>query len=173
MVSVGRLYLDTNIFIVMVESAQEIARLLYELVSLQVPEEQLFLCTSELTLAELIVRPYRERDDELLQTYDNMLSPGGAFHVLPIDKRVLWGAAVARSQYSSLKLPDAIHVATAVVSGCTHVLTSDKGIPDSLSIYSRQSGRDIGPYTLNRIFLDPNQPDPAILEAIIMERTRA
>jgi predicted nucleic acid-binding protein len=173
MASVDRLYLDTNMFIVMVESSQEIARLLYELVSLQMPEEPLFLCTSELTLAELIVRPYRERDDELLRTYENMLSPGGAFQVLPIDRRVLWGAAVARSQYSNLKLPDAIHIATAVASGCTHLLTSDKGIPDSLSIYSRQSGRDVGPYRLDRIFLDPRQSDPTILEAIIMERTKA
>jgi len=173
MVAIDRLYLDTNIFIIMVESSQEVARLLYELVSLQVPGQPVFLCTSELSLAELIVRPCREGDDELLRTYDEMLAPGGAFHVVPIDRQVLWGAAVTRARHRSLRLPDAIHVSTAVASRCSHFLTADTDIPERLNITGRQREHDVGPYTLDRILLDPQRPDPAILREIIMRRASA
>lgn len=171
MAEIKRLYLDTNIFILMIESSNRIAQLLYELVSLQMPETPVFLCTSEFTLAELVVLPYRQKDEALLQTYDNMLTNGGAFEVAPIDRRVLWGAAIIRAQYPSLKLPDAIHLATAACLGCTHVLTSDKRLPSSLEIWSRQWGREVGPYSLNLIHIDPDRQDSSILTEIIIGRS--
>jgi predicted nucleic acid-binding protein len=45
--------------------------------------------------------------------------------VIPVTKSVLKGAAWLRSLSISLKLPDAIHLATAMDARCTDVLTDD------------------------------------------------
>ena len=39
--------------------------------------EPAFLCTSELTLAELLVRPYRDENDGLIKLYDDSIDSGG------------------------------------------------------------------------------------------------
>ncbi len=165
MVRIDRLYLDTNIFIALAEGADDLSRALWDIVGIQKPDE-LFLCTSELTLAELLVRPYRQKDDELLRLYDNWLVSGGLFEVAPIDKPILWGAAIIRAGYSTIRLPDAIHLSTALRMGCSHVLSADRGIPDELDIRSRQPGEDAGPARLTTL-----RPDPSTLETIIRMRT--
>ncbi|MBL8907199.1 MAG: PIN domain-containing protein [Rhizobiales bacterium] len=47
--------------------------------------------------------------------------------VLPIDRAVLLNASRLRSELGN-KLPDAIHVATALAEDCDRFVTSDKGI---------------------------------------------
>lgn len=167
MVRVNRLYLDTNMLIALAEGADDLSRTLWELVGSQKPDER-FLCTSELTLAELVVRPYREKDDKLLRLYDNWLVSGGIFEVAPIDKPILWGAAIIRAQYSTIKLPDAIHLSTAIRMGCGHLLSADRGIPDELEVWSRQYGAEVGPARLTTL-----RPDLSNLNAIIRMRAES
>jgi predicted nucleic acid-binding protein len=159
---VRRLYLDTNVIISLGEGTDEIAGFLTELVGHQVPSEEPFLCTSELTLAEVLVKPYRELNDHLIQQYDNWLVSGGFMEVGPVHRSVLQYAAVLRSQYAAIKLPDAIHISTAIGFGCTHLLSSDLRLPDRIELYHERFGMRKGPATLDVV-----RPTPKALRSII------
>jgi predicted nucleic acid-binding protein len=154
MASIERLYLDTNVFIAMAEGADDLSAALYGLVADQ-QSKQRFLCTSELSLAELLVRPYREENDSLVQLYDNWIMPSSWLDVGPVDRNVLWFAAVVRQQHGSIKLPDAIHISTAIGLGCSHILTGDQRIPREISLTHKRWGIRNGPAKLEVLSLDP------------------
>jgi predicted nucleic acid-binding protein len=82
--------------------------------------------TSELTLAEVLVKPIRDGNSTARDTYDRMLRTKPFLSVLPINRDILVDAAGLRAA-TSLKLPDAIHAATALLRGCTTFLTNDAG----------------------------------------------
>jgi predicted nucleic acid-binding protein len=152
MADISRLYLDTNVFIAMAEGADELSSALYDLVASQVADEQ-FLCTSELAPAELLVKPYRDGNDPLIQLYDSWITPGGWLEVGPVERSVLWYAAVVRQQYRAIKLPDAIHVSTAIGMQSSHYLTGDKGLPEELNLVHTRWGMTRGPARLGVVRL--------------------
>lgn len=80
--------------------------------------------TSELTLAEVLVKPIRENNAGLRDQYERILRTSRVLTVLPITRDVLVAAATLRAG-SSLKLPDAIHAATSIAANCTTHLTND------------------------------------------------
>lgn len=162
---VSRLYLDANILIMLGEGKGEIADLLTELAAQQEPEPTPFLCTSELSLAEILVVPYRENNDELIDRYDGWLTSGSFMEVGPVHRSVLWYAAVLRATYKSIKLPDAIHVATAIAFGCSHMLTADSRLPERIELAHRRWGIFKGPAKLDMLW-----PDPEALRRVIEEQ---
>jgi predicted nucleic acid-binding protein len=121
-----QVYLDTNYFIAMLEPADAaLGALLTQFYSLNDGSSKPYLATSELTLAELLVGPYKKNDSLLAQTYENMFTPGGVIEIAPIDRNVLRQAAMLRSRQPHMKLPDAIHMATAFALKCRHFVTFD------------------------------------------------
>ncbi|MER8713879.1 PIN domain-containing protein [Mesorhizobium sp. M0815] len=130
-----RLYVDTNIFIYAFENNDALAKKLLQLISLNDGRKQLFLATSEIVLAELMVDPLmRKNNDRLIELYDN-ISIGNAFiSIGAITREVLWHAAQLRSEFLSLRLPDAIHLSTAMHFGCTQFLTADTRLKETYSI---------------------------------------
>jgi predicted nucleic acid-binding protein len=160
-----RLYLDANILILLGEGKDERASLLTELAAGQEPSSTPFLCTSALTLAELLVKPYRETDDRLIQQYENWMTPGGFMEIGPVHNSALRYAAVLRAQYRSIKLPDAIHLSTAIGFGCSHFLSGDTRIPDRIELYHTRWGVTRGPS-----IVDVLRPDPDVLRNIIRTR---
>jgi predicted nucleic acid-binding protein len=128
MAGVGRVYLDTNFIIKAFETSDEVAkkatRLLSDAKILSPPR----FVTTELTLAELMVVPYRRADSRLIQFYENLFFGRTWLDVQPVTREILLSAAQLRAANPARKLPDAVHVATAIASGCTHFLSSDKGI---------------------------------------------
>ena len=164
-----RIYVDTNIFIELAEGHGERQQLLYELVACQMTEDAVFLCTSELTLAELLVHPYATRDDDLIQVYDNWIYQGSTWlDVGPVTRDTLWSAALVRRDYPSMKLPDAIHASTAIGFECSHFLTADKKIPTQIQITNDRWGIGRSSHTLRVI-----EPTTDILGDIIRERRQA
>ncbi|WP_024586681.1 PIN domain-containing protein [Aliihoeflea sp. 2WW] len=153
MASIERLYLDTNVFVAMAEGADDLSSELYGLVGTQRPG-QAFLCTSELSLAELLVQPYRDENDGLIQLYDNWINSGAWLEVRPVDRGVLWYAAVVRQQFRSVKLPDAIHISTAIGLGCTHFISGDRRLPSEINLYHKRWGTERGPAKLAVLPLD-------------------
>jgi predicted nucleic acid-binding protein len=121
-----RLYLDANVFIYALDSA---------LTPWHVPAQALFrlvdsgrasAVTSELSLAECLVKPLRDGNGALADLYRgaiNANNPGLA--VAPVSRDVLIEAARLRASRPPLKLPDAIHVATAALNGCDVLVTND------------------------------------------------
>jgi len=123
-----RVYLDTNCLVFMKEAFGERADLLVDLVEVASHTSPGRLVSSELTLAETLVRPIARRDAGLIQFYEQTLRPGGWLAVEPVSWAVLRDAAEVRALHGSTKLPDAIHIATALSSGCVYFLSDDLGL---------------------------------------------
>jgi predicted nucleic acid-binding protein len=160
MPSFGNIYLDTNIFIIAFENAHEISALVGELFAVTNGKQR--FTTSELTLSELLVRPYREENGDAISAYEALIKTNEWLDVLPVDRPVLRQAAILRSRFTALRLPDALHVSTALSANCTHMLTADSGLKNTYEIYLSQSGLSTKtePLTILR-------PDEATLRSLI------
>src|SRR5688572_24313959 len=110
-----RLYLDANIFILAFENNDDVARKLLELISLNENAKTHFLATSELTLAELMVDPIRKNNDRLIEIYENLTIGNALIKIGTVSRDVLWHAAQLRAENLFLRLPDAIHLSTAMI----------------------------------------------------------
>lgn len=146
MAVVPRFYMDANIFIRVFEHNDALAVELKELLLMKGSEARPLFVTSELTLLELISAPYREENNDLVELYDGWLLSNERLEVNSVARPVLWDAAVLRARYATLKTPDAIHVATAIRSGCTHFLTFDRRVHDRYELKAtrfRQSSASV------------------------------
>jgi len=117
--------LDANCFIYLLESPQSRrgSAIISDLRS--VPGKTRF--TSALTISELLTRPFAEHGrDYAMGLLDTFLALPG-LTVVPVDSGVAALAAELRAQ-TRLKLPDAIHVATAITAGAEAFLTNDAGL---------------------------------------------
>jgi predicted nucleic acid-binding protein len=120
----SRVYVDTAVIIYSVEANQTYFALLEPLwEKLQTGELEVF--TSELAVLETLVVPIRNGDTQLIDTYEQFLL-SSEVQLLPVSQVVLKEAAKLRAA-TKLRTPDAIHAATALVTGCTRFLTNDEG----------------------------------------------
>jgi predicted nucleic acid-binding protein len=118
------IYLDANLFIYAIEGLPPFAAKLVSLFQ-RFDRGELHAVTSELTLAEVLVKPRRDQNNALCDQYERMLRPSKSLTIAPVTRAVLIAAAAIRAN-SSLKLPDAIHAATALTQSCTTYLTNDQ-----------------------------------------------
>lgn len=123
-----RLYLDTNIFIRLNEGEGSERALLETVLVTGAVRSTAGFATSELTRSELLVKPYRDGKISLAETYDAIFAGAKWLDVQAVSAEVLDLAAVLRAKHSGLKLPDAIHLATAIWGRCTIFLTADLGL---------------------------------------------
>lgn len=123
----GRLYLDTNIFIYALEGYPVFRAVLTRLFE-ALDRGELTAVTSELTLAEVLVKPLLDQHAERQAAYLQALQPSTSLQLIPVSREVLIAAARLRAE-GNLKLPDAIHAATAQLSGCSQFLTNDARVP--------------------------------------------
>ncbi len=123
-----RIYLDTNIFIAAFERRDAVSDRLAEMFSSGRKRTGRLFATSELTLSELLVVPMRDGNSALAHYYSNVLSDNEWLHACPITKPILVSAAGLRADRKGLRLPDAIHLATALATDCSHFLTEDNSL---------------------------------------------
>ncbi|MEI6082898.1 MAG: type II toxin-antitoxin system VapC family toxin [Verrucomicrobiota bacterium] len=127
----SRVYLDANIFIYAVERIPPYDSLLRPLFT-RFDRDELDPVTSQLTLAEVLVKPIQVNSVADKEAYLSLLATDGPLEVVPVDRDILIAAATLRAQRKIL-LADAIHVATAVEYDCNYFLTNDqrlKLLPD-------------------------------------------
>ncbi|WP_052341741.1 type II toxin-antitoxin system VapC family toxin [Salinarimonas rosea] len=119
----SRVYLDANALIALVEHRSP------SMIEIQsrVEAGRLVATTSGLSRAEVLVLPLRERDEPLVAAYRELFSGEAGLQVVAISDRVLELAARIRAE-TSVKLADAIHLATAETGGCKVFLSSDRRI---------------------------------------------
>ena len=144
-----KVYIDTNVFIAAFETTVPHHDNAWSLFS-AIEEGRLIGVTSELTLAELLVKPFEEGAVELAQSNPTMLTTSEGLMVCAIDKRLLVDAARLRSARLGLKLPDAVHVATAHRFGCSMIVSDDRGISSGAAI----SRIPLGPECLEHVLRD-------------------
>ncbi len=118
-----RLYLDTNVFIYFVEAHPAFSDVLCELFA-AIEDEEVSVVTSELTLAEAMVKPLSCGQPENASVYVDMLSPGSKINISPVDRRTLQRSAEVRAR-TGVRAFDAIHVATAMLENCHFLLSED------------------------------------------------
>jgi predicted nucleic acid-binding protein len=124
-----RLYLDTNILILFKE--------------VQLPERDFLVklfkacqkagntpVTSSLTYSELLVKPLASGNRELIETYEDWMGGGFWLQTVPISHDVLLAASLVRAHSRKIKLPDAIHLASALTARCDIFLSADTGLAD-------------------------------------------
>lgn len=144
----SKLYFDANVFIYAVEGSDDIAGCLRTLFGLLRSDLNLAV-TSELTLAEVLPRadPVRRRN------YMELILHSGLFSLHPVTRDVLMETAdyrrfagmpssdASRPTASVPKLPDAIHVVTAVRAGCNRMLSFDRSLklPDGIGRLTREA----------------------------------
>ena len=80
------------------------------------------LALSTVTLAEILTGPYKAGELALAKRYEKALN---TYQIVPFSASVSIQAAQIRAQYS-LKLPDAIQVATALDMGAAALATHDR-----------------------------------------------
>ena len=119
-----RVYLDTNVFIYALEGYPEFVDELNEFFD-SIDAGNLRAFTSELTLAEVLVRPLMDGNLEIQTAYQQALQSSEGLEVVPVSREVLIEAARLRS-VANFRLPDAIHGATAILTGCETFLTNDR-----------------------------------------------
>ncbi|MEF3365482.1 type II toxin-antitoxin system VapC family toxin [Methylocystis sp. 9N] len=84
---------------------------------------------SELVVAELLTKPLEIGDEELCSAYEGLFESSSTIETFPIDRHVLMQAARLRATVKSMRMPDAIHVATAKLHNCVAFVTADKRLP--------------------------------------------
>jgi predicted nucleic acid-binding protein len=121
-----KVYLDTNLFIYILEGYSEYNEFFSDFI--RGLENHDFVCfTSELTLAELLVPTFKKKKSQLLVKYKEMLNNSDFVTLIPTIQEIYIRSASNRANFG-LKLPDAIHVASAQIVGCDLFLTNDQGI---------------------------------------------
>lgn len=124
-----RFYCDANIFIMAVEGHTDRIGAAGALIEAAM-NETCTIVTSLLTLGETLVVPLRFSQEATIESYRTLLSgslPG--IRVLGIDGEAMEAAARLRARHPSLKLPDAIHLATAQVAQVPWFVTNDQRLP--------------------------------------------
>lgn len=128
-----RVYLDTNAMIGILERSEQLDAAQETLVSL-ISERQIEGVTSELTLAECLVKPIADRNEDLIRSYLSLLAADSKFlRVAPVSRAIILEAARVRAG-SRIKLPDAIHVATASINRCSTFVSNDRRLESATAM---------------------------------------
>lgn len=122
----NRVYLDSNLLIYLFNAspdhAPSVARIL-ELAS----AAELTAVTGDLTVTEVLVHPLATDDAVAVASIRAFLDTGPV-EIRPHSRDAFELAARVRASRRT-SLPDALHVATAVLTHCTHLVTNDARMP--------------------------------------------
>jgi predicted nucleic acid-binding protein len=125
-----QIYLDTNVFIEMFETRTVASAHLWDLFGKAGSSGFRFI-TSELTLAEILVKPLEtaQTTSQWKPVYDYRMivsNKPGFQSVIPVSRDILDASANIRALIKGVKLPDAIHLATAIDQECDFFLSNDR-----------------------------------------------
>lgn len=125
-------YLDAMAFIFAIEGRPEVSEPVNALLK-TLRNRPGAGATSEFTLAEVLVGSERSRSAPIKRAYLDLIVWSKFLDLVPISRGILYESAELRfmhkkSHSKKLKLPDAIHLATAIRRRCRYFLTADKGI---------------------------------------------
>ena len=118
-----RTYLDVNVFIYALEAHPRYLGLVTEIFQ-AIDHGQFTAVTSELSLAEALVKPCMDKRDDLQAVYKSTIAPAPYLDVPSVSREILIESAMVRVQIN-LRLPDAVHMATACLARCQVFLTND------------------------------------------------
>ena len=115
-----KVFWDTNLFIYLWENSELTDKALR--LAEQLSNEGAVLCTSSLTLGEILVRPFSEEKLEEVENYVHWFQD---IEIISFGQREAITFARLRGQIPALKPPDAIQLSCAVSAGATQFVTND------------------------------------------------
>ena len=121
-----KVYFDTNVLIYLIENHPTYRDKVISLIA-SLDELNCEVITSELTLAECLVKPLAQNNKQSQDVYTASIKNSDFLTVKPVSRKVLVEAARLRSVFNN-KLPDSIHLATALTTGCDAFIGNDKKI---------------------------------------------
>ncbi len=121
---VKRIFLDTAPVVYYIEATPRFAAVVDAAFAL-LDIGQIQAVVSPVTLAECLVLPRRLGQLQLEQAFIDFLTNTEGIELVVLDATVGQMAADLRVRYS-LKLPDALQIATAIASGCDSFLINDE-----------------------------------------------
>jgi predicted nucleic acid-binding protein len=126
LMDVEHIFLDTMFFIYHFENNERFLGLTTDVLNL-VEKGQIRCSTSYLTLMELLVKPIKEKRQDLVEEYRMIFETFPNLSMLALDKSVAYLAASFRARYN-LKSADSIQLASAASAKCDLFLTNDKDL---------------------------------------------
>ncbi|MDZ4722173.1 MAG: type II toxin-antitoxin system VapC family toxin [Roseiflexaceae bacterium] len=123
---VRQLYLETAPLIYYVEEHPTYLATMDALIA-AVDQASIVLVSSVITLTEVLTQPIRLGNTQLVQSYRSILSNSNGFRLLAVTAETADVAANLRARYA-LRTPDALHVATAITTGCDALVTNDAAL---------------------------------------------
>lgn len=120
-------YVDTNILIYLFEGFEEYRHLIQEIADC-VDNNKIRLLTGEITIAEILVMPFKQEDSKLINLYTTALNNKDFIHLIPTTQKIYLKTAYLRATFKSMKTPDAIQVASAIEGKADIFITNDTGI---------------------------------------------
>jgi predicted nucleic acid-binding protein len=105
--------------------------------------------TSELTLAEVLAGPEVPHSPPIKRAYLDLIVWSKFLDLIPISRDVLRESAKLRFAHrethgKKLKLPDAIHLVTAIQKRCQYFASADKGINTPVNVNMKKIAPDAG-----------------------------
>jgi predicted nucleic acid-binding protein len=142
-----RVYLDTNVFMAAFEHVGAHSDHAWWIIR-AVEGGEIEAGTSEITLAEVLVKPFEVGATDLAKGYQSIMVSGTNFEVLPVRRDILVKAATLRARRASIRLPDAVHIATAQALSCGFFISDDRRLPmpDGIRMLA------VNPFTLDDLF---------------------
>jgi predicted nucleic acid-binding protein len=125
LVNFGKIGLDSMCFIYLFSDNPTFSPLIEPVFNL-IGSSKLQGVTSMITIIETLVLPEAANNQLLISEYEKVFTQLPNLHIMPVDWHVCRVAAKLRSTYRSLRTPDAIQMATALVKDCAVFLTNDK-----------------------------------------------
>jgi predicted nucleic acid-binding protein len=116
-------FLDTAPLIYFIEGNSPFQEKLKEIFDLNERGYFTFI-TSSITLLEVLVKPLRDRENKLAESYKDILLNAAGIEMIEVTNSIAIKAAELRAKYG-LKTPDAIQLATAIEYNADYFLTND------------------------------------------------
>ena len=119
-----RVYLDANIFIYALENLLPYAKALMPVFA-EFERGRIIPVTSALSMSEVLVKPFQEDRLDKVQEFRDFFCRSEKLLLADISLDILESASRMRALHG-VRLPDAIHLATAQAEGCACFLSNDK-----------------------------------------------
>lgn len=122
--SLKKIYLDTNLYIYFFEANPQYADHVEELLS-YISDQNATIISSTLLLTELLVSPYKSKNQQLINTYQDLDQILVNLQFISMNKKISQKAAQLRAKYD-IRTPDAVHLATALNQQADLFVTADQ-----------------------------------------------
>lgn len=116
--------LDSMCFIYQFDDHPQYAPLTNAIISM-LENNRITAVTSVITIVEIFVHEEKVKDELTIHVYEQSLRSLPNLDITPIEWNTARFASKLRAKYTFLKTPDALQIATAILSGCNGFITND------------------------------------------------